>query len=562
MYVLVASMRYVECVKHLVSQTEWQFELTICFVIHTNLQSKYAAPRDGSSQHLAVLGNEINEPLASLIRMASVMCQRSGLNDFERQSMQAIQKGSIDLLGIVNDSLEYSKLWAESAEVNMAKTFLQETFTNVINGVENIAGGCNVGIETCFDSSVPAFVTTDSRRLAQILTNLLENAIQHSENQGPVKLGVSAVMGKDMLPPSSEIQRGRMFLRFVMKYSGKQGIPKNKLDPFFNGKDDGMAIAAKCVEDLSGVLQIKSKVGGCTTVTVDIPVDGNPVDPTAMQLKLQKATVFVVGNENKDNLFLHMLAKYNVELVKFDSWAEMAAMIQSQKANDNGKINVCLVQGDLFRSQDCERLAVDARCAFLTFGPYQLWPGRMADFPSLTRVLPCVIAESMIKRVEQIRVNQNSTDRDIPLTRLARKKTFDYSRVRVLIAEDNQINQKLLQRMLQRKGVKHIDVVNNGRKAVEAVHVCKKEYDIIFMDNQMPIMDGIEACHLIMARIEEGRHLPEIVFVTANASDTFRRDALRVGCNGFIMKPFTAKAMESYFHTQTRLTHLMTVFND
>jgi hypothetical protein len=114
------------------------------------------------------------------------------------------------------------------------------------------------------------------------------------------------------------------------KDSGGQGIPKDKVckivDSFYSGAGAGMAIAAKIVEDICGLLQIESKGGGgCNTVTVDIPVDGNPVDHTEMKL----TTVLGVGNENRDNIFLHMLAEY-----KLESWAEMAAVLQSQKAID------------------------------------------------------------------------------------------------------------------------------------------------------------------------------------------------------------------------------------
>jgi CheY-like chemotaxis protein len=254
-----------------------------------------------------------------------------------------------------------------------------------------------------------------------------------------------------------------------------------------------------------------------------------------------------------------MLAKYHVDMVKLDCFAEMAALVQSQKTIDKHQNYIFLVQGDLFRAQDYKRLATDGRCALLTFGPHRLPSDRKTDFPSLTRVLPCVIAKSMIARLEVIRINQDSFDGETPSTTVPRQKTFDYLGVRALIAEDNQINQKLLLRMLQQKGIMHIDVVNDGHKAVDAVLLYKKDYDIIFMDNQMPTMDGIEACQLICARIEKGRRLPEIVFITANISDAFKRDALRAGCNGFIKKPFTAKAIDTYFHTQTKLTNRATV---
>ena len=514
---------------------------------------------------MAVLGSEIKAPLISVIDMASVMCLSSKIDDFERRSIQAIQKSGEDLLEIVNDSLEYSKLWSEPAQVDLAPIFLQETLTNVINTVESMAAVGNVGIDTCFDASVPAVVTTDGRRLDQILTILLENAIQHSEQEGTVKLGVSAVLAKEILPPA-EVRRGKeeeAFLRFVIKDSRKQVMPKDHLnrifDPNFNGAGVGMAVVSKLVEDLCGVLQVKSKVEGNTTTTVDIPVDGKPVDPAEVARKFLNTTVFIVGNETRDNLFLHMLAKYQVDMVKLVSCGDMDILVQTQKTIDKSRINICLVQEDLFNALEYQRLAVDAHTALLTFGPHRSVPGCKAHFPSLTRVLPFVIAKSMIACLEVLRINKDAFIRETQSSQVPRLKSFDYSHVRALIAEDSQINQKLLQRILQRKGVKHIDVVEDGQKAVDAVHLYKKDYDIIFMDNQMPTMDGIEACQSILARIQHGRRLPEIAFVTANLSDNFKRDALRAGGNGFIVKPITRKAVDEYFMSQIRLKNLVTV---
>lgn len=444
---------------------------------------------DGASRHLAVLSSEIKTPLTNAINMAAAMTYSSGISDFELKSIQAFQKGGEDLLEIVNDSLEYSKLWSGRMEVKMASTSLQETFSDVMSAVENIAAVGNVGIDTCFDASLPAYVQTDGRLVTEIIKNLLENAIQQSECQGTVKLGVSAVFSKDVLPASEICSGGEYetFLRFVIKDSGK-GLAKDQLgrifEPFYNGSGVGMAIASKLIEVLRGILQVKSKAGGSTTITVDLPVGGNPVDPSDFARKFGDATVFIVGNDPRDNLFLHMLAKYRVDMVKLDSCGDMEALVQSQKAIDRNRVYVCLIQDDLYRTRSYELLARDASSVLLTFGSKRSVPEAKTHFPSLTCVLPCVIAKSMIACLEVIRMSQDRSVRRAPSMKVPKLMCFDYSKVRVLIAEDNRINQKVLQRMLRRKGVKHIDVVDNGQKAVDAVHLHKLDYDIIFMDNQ------------------------------------------------------------------------------
>jgi len=114
------------------------------------------------------------------------------------------------------------------------------------------------------------------------------------------------------------------------------------------------------------------------------------------------------------------------------------------------------------------------------------------------------------------------------------------------MAEDNAINQKVLARMLQRLGIKHLDIVDNGEKAVEKE--AKNRYDLILMDMQMPVMDGLEACQLILGRQERGvsshHHTtppPLVVFVTAQASTETEVACLNAGAAGFLPKPFNIR---------------------
>lgn len=485
--------------------------------------------------------------------MASGLKLNSRLFGFERKSIETIARGSEQLLRVVDECLEYSKLMSGGMPVLETETSLQEILYSVVNASEEKAADKgNVCIETCYDASVPGFVSTDGHQLTEILHHILENAVKQCRDNGTVKLGVSVVTGADI----NYGEKNETCLRFVIKDSGK-GMKKDQLTNLFQPSERrgfGMAIAAKLVEGLGGNITVKSKIGVSTTITVDLPVGGKPVDTKDFGRKLQRATVWIVGNQPKDNLFLCMLAKYGVDLVKLDSCGDMEALIQSQKAIDKRRVYLCLVQENLYRPRAFLKLSSAAPSVLLTFGPHRLVPSAMSHFPSLTRTLPSVIAKAMVACVEVTARSHEATLRRAPSSKMPRMRSFDYSNVRVLIAEDGAINQKILQRMLRRKGVKHIDVVDDGQKAVDAVHVHKKDYDIIFMDNQMPTLDGIDACRLVLERKEDGRPQPEIAFVTADVSEAFRLKALHAGANGFISKPFTSQAIETYFHSETKLT--------
>jgi len=417
-----------------------------------------------------------------LISLAAAMKVSPGVCDFERCSISAIQRGSEDLAELVNESLENSKLWSDGMSVQMSLTSMQETLGSVVTASDKMAaarGG--VRIDTCYDSSVPDSVTTDGGRLEEILNLLLEHAIKQSRENGSIKFGVSAVAAKDILSPSElKGDENGSFLRFIIKDDSLQGFSKEELanifKPYQRGADAGLAVAAKLVDDLGGIIQVKSKVGGSTKITVGLPFEGSPVDADNLARKFQRTTVFIVGDNPSDNLFLAMLAKYQVEMVKLGSCGDMEALIQSENATVKQRVHLCLVQEDLYRSKAFEKIEKESPAVLLSFGPQHLVKDSKAHFLSLTRTLPCVIAKSMIACISLTSTTQPSQFRRLPSMRESKSSSFDYSEVRALIAEDNKINQKVLQRMLRRKGIKYIDVVEDGQKAVDAIYRDRKEY--------------------------------------------------------------------------------------
>lgn len=113
------------------------------------------------------------------------------------------------------------------------------------------------------------------------------------------------------------------------------------------------------------------------------------------------------------------------------------------------------------------------------------------------------------------------------------------------MAEDNKINQKVLLRLLQRLGIKNVDVVDNGQEAVDAE--AAKKYDVILMDMAMPVLDGVEACRKIMKRAGGHDH-PRVVFVTAHAASSYEDECRKAGGVAFLTKPVNLRALESCFH--------------
>jgi CheY-like chemotaxis protein len=117
-----------------------------------------------------------------------------------------------------------------------------------------------------------------------------------------------------------------------------------------------------------------------------------------------------------------------------------------------------------------------------------------------------------------------------------------FTNVKVLVAEDNIINQKILRLMLKKLGLGHVDVVNNGKEAVDME--ASQNYDVVLLDMQMPVMDGLTACHLIKARYPDVGSGPKIAFVTAQVTEAFRVETVKAGASGFLSKPFTLERID------------------
>ena len=172
------------------------------------------------------------------------------------------------------------------------------------------------------------------------------------------------------------------------------------------------------------------------------------------------------------------------------------------------------------------------------------WTEFIVEIPVSTR--RSVVAPQPSIRRQSNSLNQEiDTAPNVPLENAdSSTKPVDYESLRVLIAEDNLVNQKVLARNLKALGMVHVTIVDNGQEAVDIA--TEKDFDVIFMDMQMPVMDGIEACRQIVSRKRDEHELtPRIIFVTAHALTNFQDDAQAAGGSGFISKPFNRKKIDS-----------------
>jgi CheY-like chemotaxis protein len=388
------------------------------------------------------------------------------------------------------------------------------------------------------------------------------------------------------------------FLRFVVRYDASHRAPttasstntpnESTATTPWQEMGAGVTIASRLVQLLGSQLHMgDSPVGDGTDFSFDVPFTGGtaPANVALLAHKLKNATVLFVGDVSHGELALTALARAGIDIVQVDNCSELLVLIESKTAIDPHRIYMCLMQENLYQAQTFRLLATVARSVLLTFGPHRLVRDGKRHFVSLDRTLPSLVLETMVACLKIAAVASPTpppphaakpprptkrvvSDDSLSTTDTKQQPSFDLSAVKVLIAEDNRINQKVLVRMLKRLGMKHIDVVTDGKQAVESC--LKNTYDIVFVDNQMPVMDGLEACRRIKQQQQQHNSGivvnnddedsygddgsgPAIVFVTANTTEEFRKDAYLAGGTGFISKPFDIRAIEAYFKTQTKL---------
>ena len=477
----------------------------------------------------------------------SSLLREEDLKPKQKESLGMIVTSGELLLRVVNDVLDYSKLESGKVEVELQTCNLQEALDCVVRSVETNAQSKNISVETRYGLTVNKFLRSDSRRLQQILYNLLGNAIKFSKEDGKVELVVDhhtlITTGDDETPAVG-------ILRMTIKDHGK-GIEKKDFEKIFEpfsqasteterlygGTGLGLSISAKIVKALGGQISVESEVGKWTAMHVDFPHSDNIItlaDIPNLAPHLKSVVLFLVGADQEELWEVSRVFKPCVaKIVAIDSMSELKIHAASL---DGRHDYITLVNENCYDKQICQELATGKRMLFVTLGPKFCVKDAREHIRQISRVLPSIL----IQELDDLLVKSKETNNGIapPIETDPADKVIPFEDFRILIAEDNLVNQKVLARVLKRIGVKDIQVVENGKLAVDKE--AAEEFDVVLMDMQMPIMDGIEACRLIVDRQNrEGiTNGAKVVFCTAHVLDSFKNECYASGGSGFLPKPF------------------------
>lgn len=507
--------------------------------VYEFLAKEIKEPSRAKDLFLANMSHEIRTPLNGILGFTKEL-KETRLSEEQSEIVEIIEESSKNLFHIVNDILDFSKIKAGKIELEKIAFNPIEKFEASIDTYIARAREKEIELKVGIDPKIPTQVLGDPTKVIQILNNLISNAIKFTPKKGMIEIDIKETL------KSQHQQSKNVNLLFSVKDSGI-GISSSQKKKIFEafsqadistsrkygGTGLGLSIASQLIEHMGGQLNIDSQVGEGATFFF------------ALELEIPKKIIV----RSKKNL-----QGYKVGYIPPTDNRSIDKTLKTYVEYQNATF-LTYTQRTLLnlREEDLpDLLFIDYKCFSKE--------GELDYFLDLPLKLVLIIADNReeelfsvrekidkvlhkpvnftrtLKALEILTQNQKTT---LPLTK---KETNLLKRANVLVAEDNRINQKLMQSVLSRLGV-DVTLVGNGEEALALRK--KNHYDMIFMDIQMPIMGGVEATRNILSfeKNSNKKHVP-IVALTANALEGDKEKYMSVGMDAYLAKPMNVDELK------------------
>ena len=503
---------------------------------------------DAKRDFLSRMSHEIRTPMNAIIGMSAVAFNY--LDDKKRTAdcLSKITFSSKHLLMLLNDVLDMSKI--ENGKLNIR----QELFDlkNLVTSLADINYGLATAKGLAFEIVISGFkdemLLGDSMRVNQILLNLLSNAIKFTPKGGSVRLEIR------MLRSASD----KIWLRFIVKDSGigmKKEFLEHLYEPFeqadngiarkYGGTGLGMAITKNLVAIMDGTIEVESQEGAGTTFMVDLPFGLSKVDKKTAA-EMEEMRVLVVDDDNDTCEHAAVLLKgmgVNVD------WAlngfEAIEKVRSACEDDGRCYDVCFIDWCMPELDGIEtarrmRRYVGPDVLIIIISAYD-WSG--IEEQAKAAGVNAFIAKPFFASNLYNTLLTVSRKPELGFSAVGNKETYDFGGKKVLLVEDNELNMEIASELLKFVNLQ-VEHAENGKVAVDIFRNSKeKEYALIFMDIQMPLMNGYDAARCIRSSEHPAAGTIPIIAMTANAFNDDVQAAFDAGMNGHLAKPIDVEVL-------------------
>lgn len=497
--------------------------LDITNIIESQIKAKRAD--EAKSTFLANISHEIRTPLNAIIGFSDILSKAKELAPVSKKQAMTIQTSAVSLLTIINDILDVSKIESGTFDINIEKTDVYYTSEQVVELFSKKATEKNIKLVFNLDHKIPLCIKTDGVRIRQVLSNLLSNAIKFTPAHGMVSFNISLLKKENK----------KALIRFEIIDSGI-GIPQEELKTIFKpfiqvdhktnreyqGTGLGLSICTHIIESLGSNIEVESTIGSGTRFWFDMDFD--VCEEKDVSSKNYLNHIHFKTTETNSDVF-HYLKRY----------LNILGTINDEAYEPEVVVCTCLSKNDENLKKIREKYKNKPTLLVVEYEE------QIGDFElkenEYILALPFYASKVNDAIQELLRKNSESSSCEEEINEKFSGK--------LLIAEDNHANQELITYILDSMHI-DFDIKDNGLEAYNAYK--KTSYDLVFMDINMPVLDGMEAFKKIREYEEENNKEATPVFaLTANAIKGDKEKFLNLGMSGYLSKPINTNDLKDVF---------------